>query len=326
MSFVWPWMLLLLAGVPLLVRQYRGMLTRRAARRAELAALGLVAAEPLSAGRRRHVAPALMLSALVLLILAMAHPLATVARPHWEGTIILALDVSGSMAATDAAPTRLQSAKSAARAFVAKQPAAIRLGVVAFGGSGVITQRPTTDRSVVLTAIDRLSAQGDTGLGRGIQAALSAISGKPIRLSDAHGSVEVSGPDIGFYRSAAVLLMTDGENTADPDPQQVAEVASTAGVRVYPIGFGTAQGTVLDVGGFKVATALDEAMLRDIASTTGGTYFSGQESLSSINAQVPRSFTIKAEHTDVTALFCMGAAVLLLAGAGLSLAWFGRVI
>jgi Ca-activated chloride channel family protein len=267
-----------------------------------------------------------MMGALVLLLLAIARPHATVARPHWDGTVVIAIDVSGSMAANDAVPTRLEAAKAAARTFVNKQPAAIRIGVVAFGGSGVITQRPTTDRPAILAAIDRLSPQGDTGLGRGIQAALSAISGKPLRLTDANGSVEATGPDIGFYRSAAVLLMTDGENTTAPDPGKVAEVASAAGVRVFPVGFGTTQGTVLKIDGFQVATALDDSTLREIATATGGTYISAQDAGAGISAQVPRSFTVRAEHTDVTALFCLAGAILLLAGAGLSLAWFGRVI
>lgn len=325
MSFNWPWMLILLAVVPLLIRQYRTLLERRTVRRTELAAMGMVAAEPVP-NQRRHVAPALLLGALVLLLLAMARPHATVARPYWEGTIVLAIDVSGSMAATDATPTRLESAKNAARSFVNRQPAEIRLGVVAFGGSGVITQRPTIDRAAVLTAIDRLTPQGDTGLGRGIQAALSAISGKAVRLDDNKGSVEVNGPDLGFFRSAAVLMMTDGENTAEPDPQRLAEVASAAGVRVYPIGFGTAQGTVLDIDGYQVATALDDTVLRQIAITTGGTYINAEQSHTGIDPQVPLHFAVRAEHTDVTGLFCLAAAVLLMAGAAISLAWFGRVI
>ncbi len=329
MSFDWPWMLLLLLLVPLLIRGYRALLARRAARRTQLAALGLVAIDSSRTsrlGRRQHAPPSLFLAALVVLLVALARPQATVAKPHFEGTVVLAIDVSGSMAAKDATPSRLEAAKSAARTFVGKQPSAIRVGVVAFGGSGVITQRPTTDRPSVISAIDRLQPQGDTGVGRGLQAALSAISGKPLRLDDVDGSLEASGPDLGYFRSAAVVLMTDGENTSDPDPVKVAGVASTAGVRVYPVGFGTAQGTVLDIGGFQVATALNDSVLREIAATTGGSYASAQDSLAGINARVPRSFTISAVRTDVTAVFCLAAGLLLLAGMCLSLAWFGRVI
>jgi Ca-activated chloride channel family protein len=328
MTLKWPWMLLLLGAVPLLALEYRRLLRRRAARRAELAALGLVSAAATPAGSRRQVAPVLFLAALTLLVVALARPEATVAEPRRGGTVVLAFDVSGSMAATDLAPTRLEAAKSAARAFVEKQPSTIRLGVVAFGESGLITQRPTTDRTAVLAAIARLTPQGGTAIGRGIQTALSAITGKPVQLDASTGSVEAAGPDLGFHRSAAVILLTDGENTADPDPLQVAEVSSTAGVRVYPIGLGSPQGTVLEIDGFQVATALDEPLLREIASTTDGEYFTAadEQALTRVYTSIPLSFTLEPRRMEVTALFSLGAALLLLIGAGLSLAWFGRVI
>jgi Ca-activated chloride channel family protein len=328
MSFKWPWMLLLLAAVPLLALQYRRLLRRKAARRTQLAALGLVAPSELSSGYRRHLAPVLFLAALTLLLLALARPEATVADPRREGTVILAFDVSGSMAATDLAPTRLEAAKSAAKAFVEKQPPTIRVGVVAFGESALLTQRPTTDRAAVVAAITRLTPQGGTAIGRGIQTALSAIAGKTVQLQEANGSLEVTGPDLGFHPSAAVILLTDGENTAEPDPLQVADVSSSAGVRVYPIGLGSPQGTVLEIDGFHVATALDEPLLRQIAETTDGEYFpaADQQALSRVYASIPLAFTLEPRRMEVTALFSLGAALLLVVGAGLSFVWFGRVI
>lgn len=328
MTFSWPWMLLLLGAVPLLALQYRRLLRRRAARRTELAALGLVAPGPTAAGHRRHLAPVLFLAALALLCVALARPQATVAEARREGTVVLAFDVSGSMAATDLAPTRLEAAKSAARAFVEQQPTSIRVGVVAFGESGLVTQQPTTDRAAVQAAIARLTPQGGTALGRGIQTALSTIAGRTVQLDDSSGSVEAAGPDIGFYRSAAVILLTDGENTAEPDPLEVAEVSSAAGVKVYPIGLGSPQGTVLEIDGFQVATALDEPLLRQIASTTDGEYFAAadEQELTRVYSSIPLSFTVEAGRTEVTALFALTAAMLLLIGAGLSFVWFGRVI
>jgi Ca-activated chloride channel family protein len=328
MTFAWPWLLLSLGAIPLLVLRYRRLLQRRAARRAELAALGLVAAGPATSGRRRHVGPALFLGALTLLFIAMARPEATVTEPRREGTVVLAFDVSSSMAAKDLQPTRMAAAKSAARAFVEKQPAAIRIAVVAFGEGGVISQQPTTERTAVIAAIDRLTPQGGTALGRGIQTSLSAIAGRTVQLDDPDSSAEASGQDIGYYGSAAVILLSDGENTDGPDPLSAAELASTAGVQVYPIGLGSAKGTVLDIDGFQVATALDEPLLREIATTTDGEYLAAadEEALTKVYESIDLSWTAKGEKTEITGLFAAGAALLLLLGAGLSFVRFGRVI
>jgi len=328
MSFVWPWMLLSLGAVPLLVQQYQRLLRLRAARRTELAALGLVAPGVVSLGRRRHVTPALFLAAAALLLVALARPEATLSTPRREGTVILAFDVSASMAATDLAPTRIDAAKSAARAFVQRQPATVRVGVVAFSGSGLVTQQATDDRARVLDAIDRLRPDGGTALARGLQTSLSAIAGKTVQLDAPGDSVEPEGQNLGYHGSAAVILLSDGENTAEPDPIAVAELASSAGVRVYPIGLGSPEGTVLEIDGFQVATALDEPMLRQIASTTDAEYFAAadEKALASVYQSIELAWTFEAEHVEVTALLAAAAAVLLLLGAGLSLAWFGRVV
>jgi Ca-activated chloride channel family protein len=328
MTFVWPWLLVSLAGIPVLVAGYRRLLRRRADRRARLAALGLVPAGPGSPGRRRHLTPALILTALVLLCVALARPQATVAEPRREGTVVLAFDVSSSMSAADMRPSRMSAAKAAARAFVDKQPSTIRLAVVAFGQSGLITRQPTNDHAAVLAAIDRLSPQGGTALGRGIQTSLSAIAGKTVQLDTPSASVEARGQDIGYFSSAAVVLLSDGENTDGPDPLQAAELASTAGVRIYPIGLGSPQGAVVQIDGFQVATALDEPLLRQIAKTTDGTYFPAADAgaLRRVYDSIDLAWTVEAKRAEVTALFAVGAAVLLLLAVGLSLARTGRVI
>jgi Ca-activated chloride channel family protein len=327
MTFAWPWMLLTLVAVPLLATAYRRLQRRRAARRTELGSLGLVTRDT-GRSRRRHVAPALFLAAAALLLLGTARPEATISHPQREGTVVLAFDVSGSMAATDLAPSRIEAAKSAAREFVRRQPASVRLGVVAFSGSGVVTQQPTLERARVLAAIDRLTPQGGTALARGLQTSLSAIVGKTVQIDVPGTAGESDGPDLGYHGSAAVVLLSDGENTARPNPLSAAEIASTAGVRVYPIGLGSAEGTVLTIDGFQVATALDEPTLRQIASTTGGRYFAAadENALAQVYKSIDLAWTVRAEHVEITALFAAGAALLLLVGAGLSLAWFGRVV
>jgi Ca-activated chloride channel family protein len=327
MTFAWPWLLLFLGAIPLLWAAYRRLLRRRAARRAELAALGLVPAGP-DPGRRALSPPVLLLAALALLLVALARPQATVADPRREGTVVLAFDVSASMAAKDVQPSRMAAAKAAARAFVDKQPATIRLAVVAFGQSGVIAQQPTDDHAAVLAAIDQLSPEGATALGRGIQTSLSAIAGRTVQLDPPSESPEATGQDLGYHGSAAVILLSDGENTDGPDPLEAAQLASTAGVRVFPIGLGSARGTVLQIDGFQVATALDEPLLRSIATTTNGTYFGATDaqSLAKVYDSIDLSWTVVSRNIEVTALFAAAAALLLLLGVGLSLARSGRVI
>jgi Ca-activated chloride channel family protein len=273
----------------------------------------------------------LLLLALAFLFLALARPQASVTELRREGTVVLAFDVSASMAATDLEPTRIEAAQAAARTFVDKQPAPVRIGVVAFSGSAVVTQQPTTDRARVLAAIDRLTPQGGTGLARGLQTALSSIVGRTVELREPEGeagSVEPEGQDLGFHSSAAIVLLSDGENTEDPDPIDVAELASAAGVKIYPVGVGSPQGTVLDIDGFQVATALDERTLQDIATTTDGRYYSAADEaeLAKVYDSIDLAWTTKGSVTEVTSLLAAAAALLLLAAVGLSLAWYGRVI
>lgn len=328
MTFEWPVLLLSLLAVPVLVIAYRAQLRRRDERRAQLAAEGLVAASPGGPDRWRHVAPLLLLAALTLLLASLARPSATVAEPRREGTVILAFDVSTSMAAKDLAPTRLDAAKAAARTFVAKQPSSIRLGVVAFGDSAVISQQPTNDRKEVLAAIDRLAPQGGTALGRGIVSAISAIAGKPISVDETGQDGTAGGDELGYYGSAAVVLLSDGENTTDPDPLVLAELASTAGVRIFPIGLGSPQGTVLEVDGFQISTRLDEATLKQIADTTDGTYYAASDTaaLSKVYSSIDLTWTARTERREITSWFAAAAAVLLLLGAGASVVRSGRVV
>jgi Ca-activated chloride channel family protein len=329
MSFIWPGMLVLLVAVPLFVAGYLSLARRRSQRSRALAAQGFA---PTGPGRRlrrlRHVPFAFFLAAFVLLLVAFARPEVSFSLPHQEGTVILAFDVSNSMLATDLQPTRMDAAKAAARTFVEKQPKSIKIGVVAFSDGGLVTQEPTDVRPDVLAAIDRLTPQGATSLGQGIFTALNAIAGKPISADLSQLDSDASNVDIGYFSSAAIVLFSDGQNTASPDPLQVAKLASVAGVHIYPIGIGSPKGTVVKVNGFSEATALDEQTLTDIASVTNGTYFNAQdtETLAGISKKIDLKSTSDGKKTEVTGLVTGVSALLLVVGGALSLVWFGRLV
>ncbi|HET9601894.1 MAG TPA: VWA domain-containing protein [Acidimicrobiales bacterium] len=329
MSFIWPGMLALLLAAPLLVAAYLALVRRRAQRAAALAEQGFV---PTTSARRRrrllHVPFAFFLIGLVLLLVAFARPEMALSLPRQEGTVILTFDVSNSMRAEDLQPTRIDAAKAAARTFVEAQPETIEIGVVAFSDGGLVIQQPTSVRSEVLGAIERLAPLGATSLGHGIFTSLNAIAGEPITLDPAALEADVENLDIGYFGSAVVVLLSDGENTSNPDPMVVAELAAVAGVNVYPIGIGSTEGTVLEIDGFSVATRLDEDLLNGIATVTGGTYFHAEdaESLREIYDTIDLKLTSEAEKTEVTGAVTGISVLLLVVGGVLSLLWFGRLV
>ena len=328
MTFAWPAMLAALVAVPAALVGYIALRRRRGRRMQAFAAQGLV---PTSEGRRarvrRHLPFACILAALTLLLFGLARPRMTIKVPHREGTVILAFDVSNSMLATDLAPTRMDAAKVAAHRFVDRQPSQVRIGVVAFSDGGLIVQDPTNVKADVVAAIDRLTPQGGTSLGQGIFTSLTAIAGEPIAV-DPTDPAGLDRAEIGYFTSAAIVLLSDGENRAMPDPLAVTELASVAGVRIYPIGIGSPDGAVVDIDGFSVATRLDEAMLTEIAATTDGTYFPApdEDALNEVYDSIDLRFTTRSEKTELTGVLAAAGAVLLVLGGGLSLAWFGRVM
>ena len=326
MSFLSPRLLLVLALVPFMIAGYIALARRRAKRAAELAAKGFAPTRRL--GWRRHVPFVFFLSALTLLVTAFARPQTNTTLPKREGTVILAFDVSNSMLAEDLKPTRMEAAKIAAKGFVEQQPANIKIGVVAFSDGGLLTQRPTDIRADVLAAIDRLKPDGGTSLGQGIFSSLSAIAGKPIVVDPKALESDGGKVDIGYFGGTAVVLLSDGENNSQPDPLVIADVASSAGVRIFPIGIGSSEGTVVDIDGYSAATTLDEEMLGEIAKRTDGTYFKAEDekSLTKIYKSIDLKFTRKPGKTEVTALFTAAGALLLVIGSALSLLWFGRVV
>ena len=302
---------------------------QRSGRVARLAADGLVPTAATQRIRfRRHVPFTLFVIALTLLALALGRPTARLTLPEREGTVIIAIDVSNSMGAKDVKPTRIAAAKAAARAFVERQPKTVKIGVVAFGGSAVTVLRPSSVKQEVLDAIDRLSVSGGTSLGQGLYTSLSTIAGKPLVIDQAALSSDVGTIDIGYYGSSAIVVFSDGENTDRPNPLALAKLASGAGVRIDTVGLGTEAGTVLQVDGFNVATALNSKLLTGIATVTDGEYHPTTDaaSLASIYKSIDLEFKRKRERREVTVFFALGGALLLAVGAALSLTWFGRVV
>ena len=346
MSFLWPMLLWTLVAVPVLAYAYVRLVRARDAERRALGTMGApVAGGRPSPGWRRHVPVALFLAALAVLCLALARPVATLDLPRREGTVILAFDVSASMRADDLEPDRLRAAKRAARGFVDDQPDSIDIGVVAFSTAAFEVVPPTEDRTEVLGAIRRLTATGGTSLGDGIAASVNAIAGEPVLAvprdpggggAPSGGSAGPAGPDeapptdradVPFLGSAAVVLLTDGEDTTPVDPLVMADAASRAGVRIFPVGIGRPEGTTIEVDGYQVATRLDEERLRAIAAAANGQYYRAADAaaLAAVYDSIDLRFTVEGEETEVTALLAAGALVILLVAAGLSARWLGRV-
>jgi Ca-activated chloride channel family protein len=329
MTFLAPGALAFLLLVPVLVVGYVWIARRRTANEHELGTMARSATrsgKPL--GWRRHVPPALFLVGVVVLIVGLARPEATVDLPERQGTVILAFDVSSSMKAKDLKPTRMAAAKKAARAFVADQPSSIRMGVVAFSDAGYVVQAPSRSHDEVLAAIDRLSPRGGTSLGRGILTSLGAVAGEPLALDRTALDNGARQPGLHFLGSAAVVLLSDGDNTAALDPLALASVASQAGVRIFPIGIGSPNGAVVDIDGFQVATALDANLLRGVAKRSGGAYFSAGDAsaLRKVYDSIDLHLTVAGRKTEITALFAGAGLLLFLAAAALSMRWYGRVI
>jgi len=333
MSFIWPLMLILLLLLPLGVVLYVRMQRRRRRMMASYGSMGLVQTAGRQLGARRHIPPTLFLIGLGILIIALARPQTVVSVPRVEGTVMLTFDVSGSMAAEDLQPNRMEAAKVAARAFVEQQPRGVQIGILAFSDSGLAVQAPTNDQAAILAAINRLSPQRGTSLGQGILAALNTIetaNQPPSKIYTNLTPTPAPSPTPvpqGTYTSAAIVLLSDGENNENPDPLQAAQLAADRGVRIYTVGIGSTAGTTLHVNGFTVHTSLDEAMLQHIAQLTEGDYYhaeSGQD-LRAIYENLGLQLVIKPEDTEVTALFAGAGVLFLLIGGICSMLWLSRV-
>jgi Ca-activated chloride channel homolog len=333
MKFIWPALLLTLLCVPLLVLLYLRLQARRRKVVTRYGSMGLIQdARSSGMGVRRHIPALIFLAGISILLFSLARPQATVSVPKIDGTVILTFDVSGSMVANDLPPTRMEAAKAAAKQFVEKQPTGISIGVVAFSDGGISVQAPTDNREETLTTIERLVPRRGTSVGNGILVALNTIAvdagDAPILNSNGPSSSPTPAPTPqGWYPSAVIVLLTDGENNQSPDPIAAADLAADLGVRVYTVGIGSAAGTTIEVEGFTVHTSLDEAMLQSISSTTGGVYYNAgdQEQLRKIYDDLKPKLSIKPEDMELTSIFAGLGMIVFLIGGMLSLLWFGHV-
>jgi Ca-activated chloride channel homolog len=350
MTFLWPTLLWLLFAVPLLVLGYRDLLRRKKKVALRYASLSLVR-EALGPTQsfRRHLPPLLFLLALVAMLVAMARPAAVVTLPSQYETVILALDVSGSMRATDVAPNRLFAARAAARTFVAEQPSRMRIGVVAFAATATVVQPATHAREEILAAIDRLEPQRGTAVGSAILISLKMIFPDvefDLRSSDPRPDARRSSQGVplesgtqqerppfkpfppGSYTSAVIILLTDGRTTTGPDPVEAARMAAERGVRVYTVGIGTKEGAVLAAEGWSMRVRLDEEALKAIADTTRAEYYyaSTATDLTKVYQALNSRVVMERKETEITALFAAAALVLALVSALLSVLWFHRIL
>jgi Ca-activated chloride channel homolog len=275
-------------------------------------------------GRRGRIAGVwCTIAGIGVLAIAVAGPAASVPVTHASGTVILAMDVSGSMAATDVAPSRLGAAKQAAISFVDAQPGTVDIGVVAFQDGGLEAALPTADHATVTAAIKRLTAGGGTSLGDAILASLSAITHKAVALGR-NGSI----PSIGYWPSATIVIFSDGQDDTGTNDAAAAAVAQKAGVHIDTVGVGTAAGTTVEVDGYHLFTALDEATLKSISQATGGAYHpaSTASQLNGIASSINLRLTVTHEPLPLAGAFIGLALALLAAGALLTVARTGRVV
>ncbi len=346
MTFLWPQNLWLLAALPLLVLTYIWIMRRKKKAALRYASLSIVK-EAMGARQsiKRHIPPALFLLAMAAMLLAAARPVAVVTLPSNQQTIILAMDVSGSMRATDVQPNRLVAAQNAAKAFISELPRHVKVGIVAFAGSAQVAQLPTVNREDLVTAIDRFQLQRATATGNAIVISLATLfPDAGIDLASMQGGrdrqrgfaidaekkekKEHTPVPPGSYSSAAIIMLTDGQRTTGVDPMEAAKIASERGVRVYTVGIGTVDGETIGFEGWSMRVRLDEETLKAIANKTAAEYYyaGSAQDLKKVYETLSSRLTVEKKETEVSALMAMVAAVLTLLSAGLSLLWFNRIL
>ncbi len=355
MSLLWPWSLFLLGLIPVIGLAYAWALRRRRRYALRYSSLSLVRlALPRTARLRRHLPFALFLLALASLVVALARPAAEVSVPIGKSTVVLAIDVSRSMCSTDIAPNRLEAARSAAQSFIQRQGANIQIGVVAFSGFSALVQPPTSDQEALQTAVESLTTGRRTAIGSGLLKALETIAEQ-----DASVAPLPKGPDAGppvkplpegTYVPHIVVLLTDGVSNSGPLPLEAAGEAVARGVRVYTIGFGTSSesapmpdcgagaqwggggsgggGGGLPrsdnwFGGSGFRRGIDEATLKQIASVTGGSYYSAESAgeLQDVFRRLPVFLNTRLETIEISVFFAALGALLAATAVLLSLLW-----
>lgn len=346
MDFLAPELLWLLPIVPGLVLLYLWLQRRRKKQALRYASLAIVkmAMEGIP-GWRRHLPPALILAAIGLGLLAASRPLSVIPLLSSSATIILAIDVSLSMRATDVKPNRLVAAQEAAKAFLQDLPPQIKVGIVTFAGSTQLVQPPTLNRESLVAAIDRFQMQRGTAVGNAIVVSLATLfpdegidlgeitfgppsRGKSLDDKGQPAPKERTPVAPGSYESAAIILLTDGRRTTGIDTEQAAKMAADRGVRVYAVGLGTVDGSVPAYDSWTaIYMKLDEPSLRAVAQTTQGEYYyaGDAETLKSVYAKLSSRVQVEKKETELSALLALVAAGLSIAAATLSLLWFSQL-
>ena len=354
MRFVWPELLWLLLFVPALVAAYLWVLRRKKKTAIRYASLMLVR-DAIGPGQawRRHAPPAMFLLAMIAAIIAVARPSAVVVLPADYLTLVMAMDVSRSMLATDVEPNRIHAAQVAAKSFIEEIPKNVRLGIVSFAGTASVVQTITDNKEDMAAAIDRFQLQRATATGSGLIVALSllfpndgidlesAIYGNDFsRWGGGGAAIERPKKSVkkaetrvikpvppGTYTGGAIVLMSDGRRTTGPDPLDAAKMAADRGVRVYTVGFGTKEGAQITMeGGWSWYARLDEETLKQVAKITHAEYFHAGTAadIKKVYQELSSKFALERRETAVSSLFGALAALLMLVAAGLSLLWFHR--
>lgn len=347
MTFLWPHFLWLMLALPLLVVVYVWLLRRKKKMALRYASLSIVR-EAMGTGQslRRHIPPLLFLLAIAAMLLAAARPFAVITLPSQQETIILAMDVSGSMRATDVLPNRLVASQNAAKAFLADLPRSVRVGIVAFAGTASVVQSPTLSREDLVTAIDKFQLQRATAIGNAIVVSLAELfpdagidlasltydrhrnSGIAIDQAAKEPKKEFTPVAPGSYTSAAIILLTDGQRTTGVDSLEAAKMAADRGVRVYTVGVGTVDGETIGFEGWSMRVRLDEETLKAIANKTQADYFYAGTAadLKKVYETLSSRLTVEKKDTEISGLLALVASLLALLSAGLSLLWFNRIL
>ena len=343
MAFLWPGFLVFLGLIPLLILAY--ILAQRRRRRfaVRFSSLALVRqALPRYSFLRRHLPFILALLAIAVLVIAVARPVTIISIPTDQTTIIFSIDVSGSMRSVDIPPSRLQAAENAALYFVQHQKATTQIGLVAFSDFAEEIQSPTSDQEALQAAVESLTVGRRTAIGSGILKALDAISevDKNVlpSVTDAQPGVEPSAPPKGDYAPDIIVLLTDGVSNTGPSPLDAAQQAVDRGVRVYTIGFGTLNGFITDPGGQfrgggggfggggfggRFRTPIDETTLKQIATMTGGDYYtaSSAQELQKVLESLPTYLIMKHDINEISVIFAAIGALLAVLAIALSQLW-----
>ena len=346
--FLWPQFLWVMLLLPLLVLAYLWLLKRKKKNALRYASLSIVK-EAMGPGQsiRRHIPPALFLLAIAAMLFAASRPLAVITLPSQQETIMLAIDVSGSMRATDVLPSRIVAAQNAAKAFLTELPRDVKVGIVAFAGSAQVAQIPTLNREDLVSAIDRFQLQRGTAIGNGIVMSLATLfPNAGIDLQQmGYGRDRLRGQSIneaekkpekkeftpvapGSYNSAAIILLTDGQRTTGVDSLEAAKMAADRGVRIYTVGIGTVDGETIGFEGWSMRVRLDEETLKKIALQTQAEYFYAGTAadLKKVYEKLGSRLMVEKKETEISGLLALLAAALALTAAGLSLWWFNRVL